>query len=399
MKTIGIIREGKIPTDLRSPLSPSQCVELKTNFPGTNVIVQPSSNRCFTNEEFSNLGIELNEDLSNCDIILGVKEVPIEDLIANKTYLFFSHTIKKQPHNRNLLRAVLKNKITLIDYETLVWEAGNRIIGFGRFAGLVGAHYAFLMWGKKYGFYTLKPASKCKNLEEMIGQYKDLQLSPMKIVLCGDGRVAHGCLELLRKLKISQVSQEEFIENDYNKPVYVHLRSEDYYIRKDGKEWDKADFYKHPEDYISNFKPYYQRADIMLNGIFWKQGIPTFFTNEEMKSSNFRIKIISDITCDIPGPIPSTIKSTSIENPFYGYNAFLENEVEPFLPNSIDVQAVGNLPCELPIDASTEFGEQLIRHILPYILIDDKEDIIKNATITVNGALTKKYEYLKDYIA
>jgi saccharopine dehydrogenase (NAD+, L-lysine forming) len=148
----------------------------------------------------------------------------------------------------------LENKITLIDYETLVWDAGNRIIGFGRFAGLVGAHYAFLMWGKKYGFFTLKPANECKNLDEMIDQYKDLQLSPMKIVLCGDGRVAHGCLELLRKLKISQVSQEEFIENDYNKPVYVHLRSEDYYQRKDNKEWDKADFYKHPEDYISNFK-------------------------------------------------------------------------------------------------------------------------------------------------
>jgi alanine dehydrogenase len=399
MKTIGIIREGKIPTDYRTPLTPRQCVELKQNFPGTKIIVQPSALRCFSNESYSECGIEVNEDVSSCDILLGVKEVPTSELIANKTYLFFSHTIKKQAHNRNLLRHILENNITLIDYETLVWDAGNRIIGFGRFAGLVGTHYAFMMWGKKYGFYSLKPASECTDLEEMINQYKGLQISPMKIVLCGDGRVAHGCLELLRKLKIHQVSQEEFIENDYNEPVYVHLRSEDYYTRKDGKVWDKSDFYKHPEDYISSFEQYYQRADIMLNGIFWKQGIPVFFTPEDMKSSNFRIKIISDITCDIPGPIPSTIRSTSIENPFYGYNSFLEKEVEAFLPNSIDVQAVGNLPCELPIDASKEFGEQLIRHVLPYLLEGDKDNIIKNATIATNGKLSKKFEYLSDYVS
>lgn len=399
MKTIGIIREGKQPVDLRVALTPKQCIELKLNFPDIQVIVQASNERCFKNEEYTDLGIEVSEDLSQCDILLGVKEVPIEQLIPNKTYLFFSHTIKKQLHNRNLLRAILKNNITLIDYETLIWDAGNRIIGFGRFAGLVGAHYAFLMWGKKYGFYTLKSASKCKDLADLFLQYNGLKLSPMKIVLCGDGRVAHGCLEFLRKLKISQVSQEEFVENDYNKPVYVHLRSEDYYKRKDGREWDKADFYKHPEDYISSFQTYYQRADIMLNGVFWKQGIPAFFTPEEMKSSNFRIKIISDITCDIPGPVPSTIKSTTIDNPFYGYNAFLEKEVDPFLPNSIDVQAVGNLPCELPIDASTEFGEQLLRHVLPYLLMEDKENIIKNATIATSGNLTEKYKYLSDYVS
>lgn len=399
MKTIGIIREGKIPTDFRTPLTPMQCVELKQNFPGTNIIVQPSPLRCFSNESYSELGIEVNEDVSSCDILLGVKEVPTSELIANKTYLFFSHTIKKQAHNRNLLRHILENNITLIDYETLVWDAGNRIIGFGRFAGLVGTHYAFMMWGKKYGFYNLKPANECVDFNEMVNQYKGLQLSPMKIVLCGDGRVAHGCLELLRKLKIHQVSQEEFIENDYNEPVYVHLRSEDYYKRKDGKAWDKSDFYKHPEDYISSFEQYYQRADIMLNGIFWKQGIPVFFTPEEMKSSNFRIKIMSDITCDIPGPIPSTIRSTSIENPFYGYNPFLEKEVEAFLPNSIDVQSVGNLPCELPVDASKEFGEQLIRHVLPYLLEGDNENIIINATIASNGKLSKKFEYLSDYVS
>lgn len=396
---IGIIREGKTPPDLRSPLTPLQCVELMQHFPETEIVVQPSEFRCFKNSDFEKVDISINENISDCDILLGIKEVPSEELIANKTYLFFSHTIKKQLHNRNLLRSVLKKNITLIDYEVLQWDGGNRIIGFGRFAGIVGAHYALLMYGKKYGSYHLNPAHTYKDYNEMLGQYHGLSLPEMKIILCGDGRVAHGCIELLKKLKIHHVSQEEFLENDYNEPVYAQLRSEDYYTRKDGHEWDKSDFYKHPDDYISSFKPYYKKADVMLNAIFWKEGVPKFFSNEEMKSADFRIKFISDITCDIPGPLPSTLRSTNIENPFYGYNPFLEKETAPFIKGSIDVQAVGNLPCELPVDASVEFGEQLLRHVLPCLLVEDKEKILHNATIAKGGELMEKYHYLTDFVA
>ncbi|OYU94954.1 MAG: alanine dehydrogenase [Bacteroidetes bacterium B1(2017)] len=397
-KIIGIIREGKKPEDLRTPLTPQHCVEVMNFFPGTRVLVQPSPFRCFSDEQYVAAGVEVKEDLSECDILMGVKEVPADQLLANKTYLFFSHTIKKQSHNRNLLRTILAKNITLIDYETLTWEAGNRIIGFGRFAGIVGTHYAFLMLGKKYGYYTLKPANELANYAELLAQYQGLKMPPVRIVLCGDGRVAHGCIELLRKLRIHQVSQEEFLEDEYNKAIFVHLRSEDYYERKDGKPWDKSDFYKHPEDYRSCFKPYYQKADIMLNSVFWKDGIEEFFTHEEMKDSDFRIKVISDITCDVPGPIPSTVRSTTINNPFYGYNVYLEKEVAPFQPNVIDVQAVGNLPCELPFDASIEFGEQLVRHVLPNLLIEDKDHIIHNATIAKDGKLMEKFLYLADYV-
>ncbi len=398
-KTIGIIREGKLPSDLRTPLTPQNCIDLIQHFPGTEIIVQPSPFRCYTDEMYLEKGITVSEDLSPCDILVGVKEVPIDSLLADKTYFFFSHTIKKQPHNRNLLRSILAKNITLIDYETLTWEAGNRIIGFGRFAGIVGTHYAFLMWGKKYGFYTLKPANQLKDFSDLVNQYKDLQLPPMRIAVCGDGRVAHGSLELLKKLQILHVSQEEFLEHEYNQAVYVHLRSEDYYTRKDGRPWDKSDFYKHPEDYMSCFKPYYKKADILINAVFWHEGIEPFFTHEEMKASDFRIKVISDISCDIAGPIPSTIRSTSIDSPFYGYNVFLEKEVMPFQSNIIDVQAVSNLPCELPLDASIEFGEQLVRHVLPCLLVEDKDNIIHNATIASGGSLTDKFSYLKDYIA
>jgi alanine dehydrogenase len=398
MKTIGIIREGKKPSDLRTPLTPRQCVELMNIIPDIKILVQSSPFRCFNDDEYKNAGIEVVEDMTSCDILLGVKEVPVSELIDDKTYLFFSHTIKKQAHNRALLRSILEKNIRLIDYETLVWDAGNRIIGFGRFAGIVGTHYAFSMMGQKYGLFNFKPAHLCHDYSEMIEQYIGVKLPSVKIVLCGDGRVAHGCIELMKKLKIHRVSQEEFLDNTYDEPVYVHLRSEDYYAHKDVREWDKSDFYKHPEDYVSSFKPYFQKADVMLNAIFWKEDIPLFFTHEDMKRMDFNIKIISDITCDVPGPIPSTTRSTTINDPYYGYNPFTAQETKPFQANTIDVQAVGNLPCELPIDASIEFGEQLIRHVLPSLLIEDKEGIIKNATIAERGKLNERFAYLQDYV-
>jgi saccharopine dehydrogenase (NAD+, L-lysine-forming) len=398
MKTIGIIREGKMPPDKRTPLTPQQCVELMEKFPGVKVIVQSSPHRCFTDTDYKNVGIEIVESLNEADIILGVKEVLISELIEGKTYLFFSHTIKMQQHNKQLLRAVLKSNIRLIDYETLVWDAGNRIIGFGRFAGIVGTHYAFVMLGKKFGTYNLLPAHECTDMKSMYAQYDNVKLPAIRIVLCGDGRVAHGAIEMMKKLKIHHVTSEEFLENDYDHPVYVQLRSEDYYTRKDGREWDKSDFYKHPEDYRSSFAPYYKRADVMINAVFWKSDIEPFFTHEEMKRTDFRIKIISDITCDIPGPLPSTLRSTTIEDPYFGYNTLLEKEVAPFTKANIDVQAVGNLPCELPVDASIEFGEQLVRHVLPNLLLEDKDSIIKGATIAENGKLTEKFQYLTEFV-
>jgi saccharopine dehydrogenase (NAD+, L-lysine forming) len=398
MKRIAIIREGKTPPDKRTPLTPTQCIALMEKFPEVQVMVQTSPHRCFKDEEYQKLGVEVVEDISAADIFLGVKEVPVDQLISGKTYLFFSHTTKMQSFNRKLLRAILEKEIRLIDYEGLVWEAGNRIIGFGRYAGIVGTHYALLMWGKKYGLYNVLPAHECKDMSDMYAQYAEIKLPPFRVVICGDGRAAHGSIEVMKKLKIRHVSPEEFLTEEYQYPVFVQLRSEDYYERKDGREWDKSDFYKHPEDYRSAFAPYYKKADIMVNAVYWRKGIEAFFTHEEMKRSDFNIKVISDITCDIPGPLPSTIRESSIENPVYGYNSLLEKEVAPYSKANVDVQAVSNLPCELPVNASNEFGEQLIRHVLPYLLIDDKEDIIKHATIAEEGKLTPKYAYLTDFV-
>lgn len=395
---IALIREDKQPADLRVALNPHQCVELQRRFPEVEMVVQSSPWRCFSDEAYSKEGIRVSESVEDCDVLMGIKEIPREKLIADKTYLFFSHTIKKQPYNRAMLRTVLERKIRLIDYECLTWENGSRILGFGRFAGIVGMHNGFLTWGRKFGLYDMKPAHACKNYLDLKFQYKNVSLPSIKIALCGDGRVAHGALELLQYLGIREVTKQEFLGQTFHEPVFVHLRSEDYYARKDGKVWDKSDFYHNPEEYESTFQPYYRTCDMMVNAIFWHQGIPAFFTKEEMKLADFNIKVIADITCDLNGPLPSTQKATTINEPVYGYHPISEKLTEPYLKHTVDVMAVGNLPCELPADASTEFGESILKYVMPHLLSSDTDDIIKRATIAEKGYLTDRYMYLTDYV-
>jgi alanine dehydrogenase len=396
---IGIIREGKIPHDKRVAFTPEQCTEITERFPETSLIVQPSAHRCIADELYKNEGLPLQEDLSSCDILFGIKEVPVDELLENKSYLFFSHTIKKQPHNRKLLRTVLERNIRLIDYETLTWSNGSRVLGFGRFAGIVGTHNGFLTWGRKFGSFELKPAYMCENYKEMTDQYQDIKIPPIKIVLTGDGRVAHGCLELLDKLGIREVTPREFLEQTFDEPVYVHLVPEDFYAQKDGAVWDKADFYHNPENYVSTFKPYARVCDLMLNAIFWNERIPRFFSIEDMKARDFKIKVIADISCDINGSIPATLKDTSIEDPVFGYHPLSETMVAPYQPNTIDIMAVSNLPCELPYDASDAFGDQLLKHVLGNLLLNDSDGMIERATIAQNGKLMPRFAYLADYIA
>jgi saccharopine dehydrogenase (NAD+, L-lysine-forming) len=398
MAIIGIIRESKKPYDKRVALSPAQCVDVMNSFTDVKILVQPSPHRCISDAEYLEAGIEMSENLEHCDILLGIKEVPIEDLIANKTYLFFSHTIKKQPHNRKLLRTVLQKNIRLVDYETLVWENGSRVLGFGRFAGIVGTHNAFLTWGEKFNLFKLKPAYLCENYAEMKAEYDKIEMPPLKIALCGDGRVAHGCLELLNLLHVREVTPQEFLDEQFDVPTYVHLVTEDFYAHKDGELWDKADFYHNPENYISTFKQYTQHCDVMLNAIFWNERIPRFFSKEDMKARDFKIKVIADISCDVNGSIPATMKDTTIEDPVFGYHPLSETIEAPFLKNTIDIMAVSNLPCELPYDASVAFGEQLIKHVIGNLLNANNSRMIQFATIAQNGELTERYNYLKDYV-
>ena len=397
---IGILRENKTPIDKRVPLTPEQCVEVQQKFPHVSIVVQPSKIRCFNDNEYESQGICLSEDLSFCDILMGVKEERIGDLIEGKKYLIFSHVIKKQPYNRELLQTIVKKKIQLIDYEVLTNKEGFRIIGFGRFAGLVGAYSGLRAFGIRNQIFDLKPAHECENLAEMLINLDTINLPPLKIAVTGDGRVANGVLEILNYLKITRLTPEQYLlfENP-PVPIYVQLLPGNYVQRKNGYEFDLFHFFVNPAEYENTFIPFAETTDLLLAAAYWDPKAPVLFTTDDMKSESFRISVISDITCDINGSIPSTKRSSVIEDPFYDYNPATE-ELEPAFSSkqNITVQAVDNLPCELPKDASLDFGRNLIDKVFPSLFGNDTDGIIERATITKNGKLTPGFSYLQDFV-
>ena len=396
---LGIIKEGKTPPDNRVPLTPVQCSEVHEKFTNVKVVVQTSKVRCFSDEDYLKAGIQVQEDLSDCDVLLGVKEVPVDDLIPGKIYFFFSHTIKKQAYNRKLLQIILQKNIQLIDYEVLTGTNGSRIIGFGRFAGLVGAYSGIRAFGLRNEIFRLKPAYKCTGLDQMFAQLDNIEMPPVKITITGDGRVAQGSLEVLNHLKIRQLSSEEYLEIDNpEEPVYTQLSPGDYVRRKDGSEFDLNHFFKHPEMYENAFLPFTKTTDILIAAAYWDPKSPVLFTSEDAQRDDFNIDVISDITCDIEGSIPSTKRAATIDDPFYDYNP-VTGKVEPAFvsPQNITVQAVDNLPNELPKDASQDFGRKLIEKVFPSLFENDDEEIIERASITKNGKLTERFAYLQDY--
>ena len=394
---IGILREEKTPPDKRVPLPPLVCAELIRKYPNIEIFVQPSQIRCYEDYEYTSFGVPLKEDLSDCDILMGVKEVPLDKLIPNKKYFFFSHTIKKQPHNLKLMKGLIEKKIQMIDYETLTDSHQNRIIGFGRYAGIVGAYNAILGYGRKYDLFILKPAHLCRDRAEMEEELKRAKLPNIKIVLTGGGRVANGAIETLSALRIRKVTPEEFLMSSFREPVYCQLNPRDYIQRKSDLNFDLQDFYTHPEHFNSNFLPYTKMADIYIVAHFWDPRAPKMFELADVAAKDFHMSVIADITCDIDGSVPTTIRSSTISAPFYGFNTKTSKEDLPFNKDTVCVMAVDNLPCELPRDASDDFGKDLMERVLPNITTEDKDQIIERATICKDGKLTPPFEYLSDY--
>lgn len=395
---IGLLREWKEPADKRVALTPDQCVQFTNKFPEIELVVEKSPDRTFSDEAYKKLGIAVVSDVSDCDILFGIKEVPIEKLIPNKTYFFFSHTIKEQAYNRDLLRAILEKNITLIDYETLTWSEGGRILGFGKWAGIAGAYNAFLTWGKKTDKFTLPPAYETDDYEESIRLLSELDLNRLRVVFTGNGRVADGIREVLEQMKLKECSPQEFISQPPRNAYFTQLTSWDLYHRKDGGPWDIQHFYNNHDAYCCEFDNFLPYTDILINGIYWEESMPPFFTVKDTKQSNFAIKVIADITCDVQGSIPITMEATNIYNPTFGWSKSEQKQVAPFGEDTIDIMAVNNLPTELPKNASEEFGSLLLEHILPLVARRDKQSILKRATITTKGKLTKNYEYLTDFL-
>ncbi len=395
---IGIIREGKVPNDARVPLIPTQCKKLIDQY-NLDLVVQPSPTRCYKDEEFVQAGVTLQEDLTDRDILLGVKEVPIDQLISGKQYLFFSHTHKKQVYNRKLLKSFLDKNIHMVDYELLTNDKKQRLIAFGVFAGMVGAHNAIFTFGKRTGNVELKRLKDCHDYAEAISIYKKTKFPKVKIVLTGSGRVASGSVKVLQDMGIKKVIPFDFLTKSYDDAVFTQLDCQNYVAHKNGMPYMNKDFYTKPEEFVSKFQAYTKVADIMINGIFWDKRAPAFFTKEDMKSPNFSIKVIADVTCDIApeASIPATLKASTIANPIFGYDPITEKEVDPHADHVVDMMTIDNLPNELPRDASESFGNQFSEFIIKELLMKDSA-VIERASITRNGRLTEAFEYLREFV-
>lgn len=397
---IGLVREGKTPPDKRVAFTPLQAEEIVQRFEGVEIICQHSDVRAFRDEEYRELGIRVLEDVSQCDILMGIKEVQIRDLVPGRTYLFFSHTLKKQPYNRELLREILKRDISLIDYEALKDRHGNRLVAFGRYAGIVGAYNALWTYGKRSRMFSIRRAYECFDVNDLKRELRKIRLPAVKIVLTGAGRVGRGAMETLDSADIRKVDARDLLTREFDEPVYAQLSSADYHKRKDGGHFNRDEFHNFPGRYISTFKAFAEAADILIAGAYWNPDAPVLFTRSNMQDRDFKLKIIADITCDINGSIPSTKKASTIVDPLYDYDP-ASDEVRPPLSRDsfVTVMAIDNLPCELPRSASDEFGRDLIDKILPRLIMEDKEGVIERATVTKNGKLTADFSYLEDYVA
>ena len=394
-----IITERKTPPDRRVVFSPSKLIQVKNKFSKAEFKVESSNIRIFSDEQYIDAGFEVTNDVSDCDVLIGVKEVPIDDLLPNKKYFFFSHTIKKQPYNRKLLQAILDKNIEFYDHETIVNKEGFRLIGFGRYAGIVGAYNGFRAWGLKHTSWQLPKAGPLPDQEALIKELNNLELPNIKILLSGSGKASNGAQEMLDAMAIRKVSVEDYLNKVFNEPVYCKIDVLDYNKRKDGKKVDDVfNFFNNPQEYESNFMRFAKVTDFYIAGHFYGTGAPYLYTREDVKSPDFNIKVVADISCDVDGPVATTLRASTIADPIYGYDPETESEIDYKDENAIVVMAVDNLPCELPQDASEGFGEQFLQHVIPAFFNNDADGVLKRAKITENGKLTANFSYLHNYV-
>ena len=394
----GIIKERKNPPDRRVVFSPDELARLKQLYQGLTVKVESSDIRVFSDEDYRNIGVEVADDISDCSVFFGVKEVPIDYLIADKSYFFFSHTLKKQPHNRQLLRALLDKNIDFYDHETLVDTHNHRLIGFGKYAGIVGAYNAIRAFGIKFELFKLPKAATLSGKEALIAHLKRLVLPPLKFVITGTGKVGSGVKEVLDAIKISEVSVENYLTKNYTQPVYTQIDVLEYNKRKDGNVLDFNDFFDYPQEYVSDFERFTKVSDVYITAHFHANEAPKILTREMLQANDCKIKVVADISCDVDGSIACTLRSSTIDEPFYGYLPSENKEVDIFHPAAIVVMAVDNLPSELPKDASEGFGEMLMDHVIPAFFNGDKDGILQRAKMTEKGKLTPRFSYLQDYV-
>ena len=406
MNKIAINRESRT-DDSRTPLVPTHIKELSSKFPDIIITAQPSKHRCFSDQEYQEQGAIISEDLSDCDLILGVKEIEPNLLIPSKIYMFFSHTSKIQPDNsaatqgtpgmdkKELLREILKKKITLIDYENIRDDLSRRYLGFGRFAGIVGCYNSLNLYLETIGQKPMPRAYELNIYEKLKDNISKRDFGNARIIITGDGRVARGSLEFLEFSNIQKVSPDEYIENNNTSAVFCNLPTSSYVSHKDGNVFDLQHFINSPEKYISLLEKYIPSTSMLISAHYWDPKSPRLLKKKDIEKYH-NLKVIGDITCDVNGSIPTTSRPSTIVDPYYYVNRETLQEVNQH-NQALAVMAVDNLPSELPKDSSKEFGDGIIKEVLPFILNDD-DGRIKNATISEKGNFCPLYDFLYNYI-
>jgi len=405
---ISIIREVRIDEN-RTPLTPNQIQTLTNKFPNLQVFIQPSKKRCFKDNDYSKAGAKIKEDISYSDIIFGVKEVEISTLIENKTYLFFSHTSKVRKdinqatqdkaitYKKELLREVIKRKITLIDYENIreISGKGYRYLGFGRFAGIVGCYNTLNLYLKLQKEQSLPRAFEINSYKKIQELLSKQNFNKLKILQTGKGNVAKGSMEILKYANVKQISLNDYLNKKYDEAVFCNISLREHVERNDGKDSSYQDFMLNPHKYKSKATNYLHSTDMLITGHYWDSKFPKLFSLNQINEFK-NLKIIGDITCDVNGSIPTTIRSTSIAKPYYSFDINSMKEID-LCNKGIAVMAVDNLPSELPCEASEEFGDSIISEVLPY-LINKDDGRINRATTASQGKFCPSFSYLEDFI-
>ena len=406
MYKIAIIRESRS-DDRRTPLVPSHIKELLSTFPDLSIAVQPSNHRCFSDQEYEEQGAIITEDLSACNLVLGVKEIEPDLLITSKSYMFFSHTSKIQPDNsaaaqgtpgmdkKELLKEILKKKITLIDYENIRDDLSRRYLGFGRFAGIVGCYNSLNLYLETLGQKPMPRAHELNSYEKLKDNIGKRDFGNARIIITGDGRVARGSLEFLEFANIQKVLPDEYLQNNNSSAIFCNLPTSAYVSNKDGNVFDLQQFINAPEMYISVLDKYMPSTSMLISSHYWDPKSPRLFEKKDIEKYN-NLKVIGDITCDVNGSIPTTSRPSTIIDPYYYIDRTTLQEINQH-NQALAIMAVDNLPSELPKDSSKEFGDGIVKEVLPYILEKD-DGRIKKATITENGYFLPSYKYLTNYI-
>jgi alanine dehydrogenase len=285
----------------------------------------------------------------------------------------------------------------LIDYENIreVSGKGYRYLGFGRFAGIVGCYNTLNLYLKLQKEKSLPRAFEINSYEKIKELLGKQNFNKLKILQTGRGNVAKGSMEVLKHANIKQVSINDYLNKEHNEAIFCNVSTREYVERNDGKDYSVQDFTSSPHKYKSKVKNYLFDAHMLITGHYWEPKFPKFFYPNQINEFK-NLKIIGDITCDINGAVPTTIRSTTIANPYYSIDINSMKEID-LGSKGIAVMAVDNLPSELPNESSEEFGDSVISDVLPY-LINKDDGRISRATTASLGKFGPTYSYLEDFI-